>query len=55
MLNVLSERRKAYALRRMSKAVDRVILGDDKARAWVNVWAVLAGIKVSTGLNVNDT
>lgn len=39
--------RRAYAWRRMSLAVDRVILKRDPERAsrWVNVWAVAAGVR----------
>lgn len=38
------DQRKAYALRRMSRAVDRVILGDKNAKAWAEAWAQAAGI-----------
>jgi hypothetical protein len=37
--------KKNYALQRMSKAVDRVILGDRRARRWVQAWATAAGIR----------
>lgn len=39
--------RRAYALRRMSSAVDRVIRGEhpEQARLWANAWAVMAGVK----------
>jgi hypothetical protein len=47
-----AHQRRAYALRRMSRAVDRQIvakLDQDKARAgrWVIAWARLAGITVT--------
>lgn len=47
-----AHQRRAYALRRMSRAVDRQIvatLDQDKARAgcWVLAWARLAGISVT--------
>jgi hypothetical protein len=39
--------RKAYAARRMSLAVDRVIRSENPAaaRMWVNAWAAAAGIR----------
>lgn len=36
--------RTAYALRRMSKAVDRVIVSKE-GEAWVNAWAKRAKVK----------
>jgi len=44
------EERKAYALRRLSKAVDRVITAksdqvDVTARRWAELWAKAAGLK----------
>ena len=38
--------RRAYALRRMSKAVDRAIVkrNPERARRWVNAWAIAAGL-----------
>ncbi|WP_176318012.1 hypothetical protein [Burkholderia vietnamiensis] len=48
-----THQRRAYALRRMSKAVDRVICGrteSDKARAsrWAVAWARVAGVNPPT-------
>lgn len=43
-----AHQRKAYAMRRMSAAVDRVIVGrgdTDKARRWVRAWAWHAGVR----------
>lgn len=39
--------RRAYAMRRMSTAVDRVIRGESPQRAtlWANAWAVSAGLR----------
>jgi hypothetical protein len=37
--------RQAYACRRMSAAVDRVILGDVGAKLWAEAWAVAAGLR----------
>lgn len=36
--------RQAYALRRLSAAVDRQILGDVAAGRWVMRWAAIAGL-----------
>lgn len=44
----MKKNRKLYAGRRMSLAIDRVIAkrGDvEKARLWVNAWAIVAGLK----------
>lgn len=36
----------AYALRRMSQAVDRLIVTkDEKYRKWINAWARRAGVR----------
>lgn len=40
-----TQQRRAYALRRLSRAVDRVILGDAAARVWVARWARVAGVR----------
>lgn len=50
MIRKDKHQRKAYALRRMSLAVDRLIVsksGYDKHRAsrWVLAWACLAGVE----------
>lgn len=42
--------RRSYAARRMSKAVDRVILAThaadrEKARKWVEAWRIVGGIR----------
>lgn len=38
-----------YAMRRVTRAVDRVILGDESARVWVHRWARVAGLRIPEG------
>jgi hypothetical protein len=47
MMDETSNRRRVYAMRRLSLAVDRAIRGEnpEKARKWAEVWAIKAGIK----------
>ena len=44
-----SDQRRAYAMRRLSLAVDRMVLAkqpadEDQAMRWVDVWSLVAGL-----------